>query len=415
MILLAVWVVSGAVFIVVNADAGVEVAVLIALAVFFGGASTACLSYLVTQWTLRPIITAAMHNSRHGSRMPGVRARLFLMWTLASALPIVGTAALMVLRSQGWIIEPSASVLIPVLVISGAALLFGLRALVVVSRSISDPIHEVVAAMTDVEHGRLQRRVEVYEPTELGRLQRGFNQMVAGLAQRERVRELFGRHVGTDVARYAEASTEAMTGDVRDVAVLFIDVVGSTQLATARAPQEVARILNAFFDIVVAAVDKRGGFINKFVGDAALAVFGAPIRMQHGASAALSTARDLCADLHRLPAVDFGIGVCVGPVFAGNIGAENRYEYTVVGDTVNQAARMADCAKELQSRALCSASVIEAADSEERRHWEPRDPIILRGRSDPTEVFVPIADTASNRSVGVRTAGMLVVMAAAPS
>ncbi len=90
-------------------------------------------------------------------------------------------------------------------------------------------------------------------------------------------------------------------------------------------------MLNDFFQIVVAAVDERHGLINKFQGDAALAVFGAPLRIADPASAALSTARALAAELRRLP-VDFGIGVSAGPVFAGNIGAENRYEYTVVGD-----------------------------------------------------------------------------------
>jgi class 3 adenylate cyclase len=272
-------------------------------------------------------------------------------------------------------------------------LLFGLRALIVVSQSVSAPLHEVIAAMADVETGNLQRRVRVYEPSEIGALQWGFNQMVEGLAERDRLRDLFGRHVGVDVARYVATSADAMAGEVRDVAVLFVDMVGSTQLATTQAPEEMARILNQFFDIVVHAVDDRGGFINKFIGDAALAVFGAPEAMDDAASAALSVARRLGADLRLLPAVDFGIGVCAGPVFAGNIGARNRYEYTVVGDRVNQAARLADCAKVWQPRVLCSTSAIEAADAVECRHWEPRGSLTLRGRSDPTEIFVPIVET----------------------
>ncbi len=96
------------------------------------------------------------------------------------------------------------------------------------------------------------------------------------------------------------------------------------------------------------------GLINKFQGDAALAVFGAPLRTDDPASAALATARALATELRRLH-VDFGIGVSAGPVFAGNIGAENRYEYTVVGDAVNEAARLADRAKDFDARVLCSA------------------------------------------------------------
>ena len=169
--------------------------------------------------------------------------------------------------------------------------------------------------------------------------------MVAGLIERDRLRDLFGRHVGPDVARLAVEADESPASEVRDVAILFIDLADSTQLAANRTPQEVADVLNAFFRIVVAAVDERHGLINKFQGDAALAVFGAPIQTDGAATAALETARALSVDLRTLPSVDFGIGVSAGAVFAGNIGGENRYEYTVIGDPVNEAARLADAAK----------------------------------------------------------------------
>ena len=120
-------------------------------------------------------------------------------------------------------------------------------------------------------------------------------------------------------------------------------------------------MLNRFFEIVVAAVDDRQGLINKFEGDAALAVFGAPLPSADPESDALATARVLAARLRGLPMVDFGIGVSAGPVFAGNIGAEHRYEYTVIGDAVNEAARLADRAKSTRS-ARCARW---------RRCWPP--------------------------------------------
>jgi class 3 adenylate cyclase len=148
-------------------------------------------------------------------------------------------------------------------------------------------------------------------------------------------------------------------------------------------------VLNDFFRIVVAEVDKRNGLINKFQGDAALAVFGAPLRIDDPASAALATARALSAELRRLP-VDFGIGVSAGPLFAGNIGAENRYEYTVVGDAVNEAARLADRAKDVDGRALCSAAAIDRADKAERRCWGVQGSEMLRGRSQLTQISAPV-------------------------
>lgn len=200
---------------------------------------------------------------------------------------------------------------------------------------------------------------------------------------------MFGRHVGAEVVRRAVDENESLSGDEREVAILFIDVVGSTQLTASREPYEVAEILNEFFRIVVAAVDDGNGLINKFQGDAALAVFGAPLRMGDPASAALATARALAIELRTLP-LDFGIGVSAGPVFAGNIGAENRYEYTVVGDAVNEAARLADRAKEIDGRVLCSGAAIDRAeDDTERSHWTGQGSEVLRGRSSPTDISAP--------------------------
>ena len=216
--------------------------------------------------------------------------------------------------------------------------------------------------------------------------------MVAGLLERDRLRDLFGRHVGPDVVRLAEETDESLSGEVRDAAILFIDLTGSTQLPENRTPQEVADVLNDFFRIVVAAVDERGGLINKFQGDAALAVFGAPIATVGAADAALATARTLAANLRTLPIVDFGIGVSAGAVFAGNIGAENRYEYTVIGDPVNEAARLADTAKTNPGRTAASGAAIERAGDGERRHWVEHDAMVLRGRSEATRISVPRDD-----------------------
>jgi class 3 adenylate cyclase len=107
----------------------------------------------------------------------------------------------------------------------------------------------------------------------------------------------------------------------------------------------------------------------------------------------LASARDLRSQLGRLPIVDFGIGVSAGPVFAGNIGAENRYEYTVVGDAVNEAARLADFAKTSDRRIMCAAAAIDRADPAECRHWVSSGETVLRGRSERTSVFTPAADS----------------------
>jgi class 3 adenylate cyclase len=389
MILAATWTVSGVAFLLLNLDRVVALAVPTLLAIVFGGTAAASLGLLLTQRPLRSILLAATEGSEGVVIAPRVLTRLMGMWLLGSGLPLAAIAALVVIRSNGWIIQKTASVEMPILTVTIAAVLLGLPTMILTSRSISDPIREVIDAMAQVERGRIDTFVDVYERSEIGRLQSGFNRMVAGIAERDRLRDLFGRHVGADVARRAIEEGTSLSGDVREAAILFIDLVGSTTLAASRPPQEVAEVLNNFFRIVVSAVDERRGLINKFQGDAALAVFGAPLPLASAASAALATACDLRSQLNKLVAVDFGIGVSAGRVFAGNIGAENRYEYTVIGDAVNEAARLADFAKTSDGRIVCSAAAMERADPAERRQWVSSGEAVLRGRSEPTHLWTP--------------------------
>jgi adenylate cyclase len=387
-VLLVPWAIAASVMIPLNLDARIRVTVLIAAAILFGATATVCTGFLFTQRTLRSLTVVATADFELTESAPGVRARLILMWTLCTALPGAGIVVLVLLRANGWVIHADAPIEVPVIVLALVAVLLGLRAMILVSRSISDPVLEIADAMAAVERGQLDHVVGVYERSEIGRLQTGFNRMVAGLRERERLRDLFGRHVGTEVVRRAVDEDQSPSEDECEVAILFIDLVASTQLAASREPHEVAEVLNDFFRIVVEQVDQRRGLVNKFQGDAALAVFGAPQPLDDPASAALATARALATELRRLP-VDWGIGVSAGPVFAGNIGAENRYEYTVVGDAVNEAARLADRAKDFDGRVLCSGAAIEQADDMERRCWAQQGSEVLRGRSTPTEISSP--------------------------
>lgn len=388
-ILSATWAISGTVIVLINLKAGAAVAVPTLLGVILGASAAVGIGLLLTQDALRPVVSVASQGSEGWLTVPGVLARLVGMWILCTALPCGIIAALILIRANGWIIAKNASIEIPVLVVTAAAVLLGLPIMMLTSRSISDPLREVVDAMAEVEQGRLGTSVGVYERSEIGRLQSGFNRMVAGLAERERLRDLFGRHVGANVASRAIEEGVSLSGDVQEAAILFIDLVGSTQLAATKSPQQVAEVLNDFFRIVVNAVDERQGLINKFEGDAALAVFGVPLRTDSAASAALATARNLGDQLRELM-VDFGIGVSAGHVFAGNIGAENRYEYTVIGDAVNEAARLADLAKTSDRRILSSAAAIERADPAERRYWASRGSEVLRGRSKATDISAPV-------------------------
>ena len=175
------------------------------------------------------------------------------------------------------------------------------------------------------------------------------------------------------------------------VAVLFVDVIGSTALAQSLPPTAVVAALNEFFAIVVDVVDRTGGIINKFEGDAALCVFGAPVPRDDAAACALLAARllrDRLADVNGLSAA---IGVSAGLVVAGNVGTKERFEYTVIGDAVNEAARLTELAKNRPDRLLVSASVLDAVDDEaELARWQLDGETLLRGRNQPTPLAITV-------------------------
>jgi len=188
----------------------------------------------------------------------------------------------------------------------------------------------------------------------------------------------------------------ALGGEEREIAALFIDLVGSTSLAASGPPNEVVELLNRFFRTVVEVIEEHGGFVNKFEGDAALCVFGAPVATEDPARDCLAAARALRVRLsEEVPELDFGIGVSAGMAVAGNIGAEERFEYTVIGDPVNEAARLCEAAKQRPERVLASDAVLERADADEAARWRLGEAVVLRGREAETQVATVAAEPAA--------------------
>lgn len=348
-------------------------------------------AFLFTQFAVRPVSARALASAPLGSRPRGVGVadRVVIFWCLGTGVPMSGLvlAAILALTDPG---DTSLTRLaVTTLVVGGVVLVFGLFVTVLNARNVVAPVLSVRDALLAVERGDLEREVPVYDGTELGLLQSGFNQMVHGLREREHLRDLFGRHVGQEVAAAAASGEVELGGETRVASVLFVDLVGSTGFAAERSPAEVVAMLNRFFAVVVDEVDRHHGLVNKFIGDAVLAVFGAPVEVADHAAQALAAARAMAARLaEEVPEVGAGIGVATGEVVAGNVGHRSRFEYTVIGDAVNSAARLTDLAKETDGCVLVARASVDAAGDEEAAHWTSSESVVLRGRSSPTEVAV---------------------------
>jgi len=359
------------------------------IGVLIGGLITAAINYLLAERLLRPAVALALKDQPPERTRVGVRPRLMLSWALGSGIPLLG----IVLALQGNSTVNRTQLTRAVTLLALIGLVVGWLVMAIAARSVADPLREVRAGLRRVREGTLDTEVPVNDGGEIGLVQAGFNQMAAGLRERELLRELFGRHVGEEVARQALERGADLGGEQRDVSALFVDIIGSTSIAQDRAPGEVVEALNRFFDRVVTVVGAEGGWVNKFEGDGALCVFGAPADQPDHAARALRAARGLRRELEGLTpsALDAGIGVSTGTAVAGNVGAAERYEYTVIGDPVNEAARLCDAAKQRPSRVLVSAASVDAA-GDEARCWMSVGELELRGRRAATRAFEPVPD-----------------------
>lgn len=353
----------------------------VTLTIGLGGLFTVGLTYLAAEWVARPVMTLALDVAppTEGKLPTTVLARLLITWALASGMPLLAVLAVVAPPHFGDRNPTPSLLVLPVI-----GLVVGAAATALLARAVAAPLRGLRSALDQITHGHTDVGVPVDDASEIGTLQTSVNYLAAGLREQERLRDLFGRHVGADVARHALEHGASLSGEVREVSALFVDVVDSTMLAYQLPPEELVGKLNRLFSSVVDAVSTQGGLVNKFQGDAALCIFGAPTRLDNSASAALRAARAIRDAVAESGELDLGIGVASGPVFAGQLGTSSRFEYTVIGDAVNEASRLTANAKELPGRILASDAVIEACTSGERANWQAHEQIQLRGRSAPT-------------------------------
>lgn len=359
--------------------------------VAFPGVIVATAGYLTTEFALRPVAAQALEYGPPPRRLTGgIMGRTMTVWLLGSGVPMIGIiiTALFALLLQNL---SETQFAIAVIIIALLALGFGFLLMWLLSWLFATPLRVVRTALNRVEEGDLSCQLVVFDGTELGELQRGFNRMVSGLRERERLRDLFGRHVGRDVAAAAEKEHTKLGGEERHVAVIFVDIIGSTQLVTRLPATEVVDLLNRFFAVVVEEVDRHHGFVNKFEGDGALAVFGAPNHLPRPEDAALAAGRVIARRIREETSeFDAGIGIASGEAVAGNVGARERFEYTVIGEPVNEAARLCELAKTQPCHVLASSTTVANASETERAHWTFGDTVTLRGHDEPTRLALPV-------------------------
>lgn len=283
-----------------------------------------------------------------------------------------------------------------VMTIGLGALILALFVGVGLAGGITSPVRTLVAGMQEVRRGNLQYRLGIDREDEIGFLARSFDEMVGGLEEREKIRDVMHKVVSPEIAHEMLQRGVTLGGEVREVTILFADIRGFTSLAEGMTPEELLQLLNTYLGRMSRVIENEKGVIDKYIGDEVMAIFGTPLPQADHAVRAVTAALGMLQELARFnsaqratsacaPILRIGIGVASGPVVAGNVGSPERLNYTVLGDTVNLAARLQGLTKEYGVPLIVSGATYEKVA--EKFPCRSLGKAAVRGRQEETWLY----------------------------
>ena len=362
---------------------------------FFYGTSQ---EMMPVESTLPQVAAASGSPSRieEGDRTGNVGGESYV--TAYRLLPLItpGQAAIALQRSRRAELEPSLLLERFLLILLLVSLAVSAAIAPWFARNLSRPLQALASHTEVIARGDYGTRLNLHRADEIGQLAASFNRMSEGLAERDKVRDLLEKNVSPEVAAQLMKDGGALGGEEREITILFVDLRSFTTMSESLPPREVLALLNRYFDRMSGTVEIYHGIVDKYMGDAIMALFGAPAPLVNHADNAILAAIEMKSGLARLNAeletegiakLKFGIGINTSNVIAGNIGSSRRLNYSVIGDGVNVAARLQDLTRMSQFRAdiLISASTLAA--SRGRYRTRPLGAVPVRGRDEPVEIF----------------------------
>lgn len=291
----------------------------------------------------------------------------------------------------------------PVYALRRRILAIGIGALVIalfvgggLAGGITSPVQTLVTGMHEVFRGNLGYRSSIQREDEIGFLANSFNEMVRGLEEREKIRDVINKVVSPEIAHEMLQRGVALGGEEREATVLFADIRGFTSLSEGMPPEELLRLLNAYLGRMSRVIEREKGVIDKYIGDEVMAIFGTPLPQPDHAARAVAAAIGMLQELARFneeqraqsssaPELRIGIGVASGPVVAGNVGSPARLNYTVLGDTVNIASRLQGLTKEYHTPLIISEATYQCVA--ERYSGRQLGKVAVRGRQEETQLY----------------------------
>lgn len=370
----------------------------VVLGIMLAGLTTTGTTFLLVERALRPLFALALEAETPGQGPAAVRGlrtgpRLLVSWALGSGVALIAIAVVFL----GRVDSRGADLIGPVLFLVIVGLFAGGTLTAASAHAISDPVERLRGAVERVEEGSLDEEVRVDDGGEVGFLQAGFNRMLAGLRDRERIRDAFGTYVDREVADHILREGPNLEGEEVEVTVMFVDIRNFTGFAEQASAREVVATINRLFERVVAIVHSHGGHVDKFVGDGLLAVFGAPRRQPGHAEQALAAALEIetaVADEFE-GGLAIGVGLNSGRVVAGNVGGAGRFEFSVIGDPVNVAARVEAATRATGDTVLLSEHTRALLSDRAAAALEERPPVPLKGKTNEVGLFAAAVGSRS--------------------
>lgn len=281
-----------------------------------------------------------------------------------------------------------------------AVIALSLIAVMLLARSVTRPILDLATRVRRIEGGDYGQSVKVSGRDEISQLAGSVNNMARGLAEKEKVRDLLGKVVSHEIAEELLSKKIELGGEEKVVTVLFADIKGFTTLCENSAPEAVLTLLNRYLSEITKVIEDNHGVVDKYTGDSVMALFGAPLSRTNDAENAIRAAlaiQECMIELNTinrtegLALMEAGIGVHTGLVVAGNLGSQNRLNYTVIGDSVNLSARLEGLTRKYNTPNIVSETTRQHAPDFVYREL---DLVQVAGKSEPVRIYQVIGAQA---------------------
>lgn len=349
------------------------------------------LEFIMRKYYLPRIFTENKLSDIKNSRKVSIRMRFFILFFAISVFPLMVVIAVAFGQIHYTEFSEEAIALIS---IAGGLMITSYLISWLVAESYRKPIENMTIAAKKIRKADYDIRIQVRSNDEIGILSETLNETASELKDKEYIKETFGKVVDPGVRDYLLKSNLKMGGELKTVTILFSDIRSFTSMSERLTPELLVSVLNRYFEKISAAITKNNGMVNKYIGDAVLGVFGAPLPLEGHADYAVKAGVDMITAREELnkelisegmEPIRSGVGIHTGEVIAGNVGSSSRMEYTVIGDAVNTASRLESETKSHEAQIIFSRSTLDSLKNEYK--VRSLGSLMLRGKKEEFQAF----------------------------